>query len=108
MLGRVKRKAVLAGRREPDATLPVICALCERPLGKRIEWHHPVPRSEGGRETVPLHPICHRIIHATFDNATLAREGSDLSVLRMHPELARFLAWVAAKPPDFHAPTRRR
>jgi hypothetical protein len=108
MLGRAKRKAVLAEAPAPAAALQETCALCARPLGKRIEWHHPVPKSEGGRRTVPLHPICHRIIHATFDNATLAREGGDLPALRAHPELARFLDWIADKPPDFHAPTRRR
>jgi hypothetical protein len=42
------------------------CWLCRRPLGRWVERHHPVPRSRGGRETVPLHPICHRAIHANF------------------------------------------
>ena len=50
------------------------CWLCGRPLGARIEWHHPVPKSRGGRETVAVHPLCHRTIHATFTNAQLARD----------------------------------
>ena len=49
------------------------CWLCERPLGERVEWHHPVPKSRGGRMTVAVHPICHRTIHATLSNAQLAR-----------------------------------
>jgi hypothetical protein len=53
----------------------VPCWLCCRPLGQRCEWHHPVPKSRGGRDVVPLHPICHRTIHACFDNARLARIG---------------------------------
>jgi hypothetical protein len=73
-----------------------------------VEWHHPVPKSRGGRETAPLHPICHRTLHATFGNAELARFGADVAALRQHPELARFLAWVASKPPDFHARTAAR
>ncbi|EQB13768.1 hypothetical protein L288_02090 [Sphingobium quisquiliarum P25] len=81
------------------------CWLCERPLGRRIEWHHPLPRSRGGRGTVPLHPICHRAIHAQISNAELARAYRDAAALRAHPGLARFLAWIAGKPPDFHAPT---
>ena len=28
------------------------CWLCHRLLGQRMEWHHPVPKSRGGRETV--------------------------------------------------------
>jgi hypothetical protein len=67
-----------------------------------------VPKSRGGRETVPVHPICHRAIHAALDNKSLARDYADAEALRMHPDIARFLAWVRNKEPDFHAPTRRR
>ncbi|MEM1133414.1 MAG: HNH endonuclease [Pseudomonadota bacterium] len=84
-----------------------LCWLCKRPLGRRVEWHHPVPKSRGGRETVAVHPICHRTIHATFSNAELARHYATPEALRAHPDIARFVAWVAGKPPDFHAPTRR-
>lgn len=66
-----------------------------------------MPKSEGGRQTVPVHPICHRTIHATLPNAELAREFADLHVLKAHEGIARYLAWVADKPPDFSAPTRR-
>ncbi|WP_314375126.1 HNH endonuclease [Sphingomonas paucimobilis] len=107
MAGRVKRKAGLAaaaGRLEPGET--PACALCGRPLGVKVEWHHPVPKSEGGRETVPVHPICHRTIHATLTNAQLARDYADFAVLRAHPDMARFLRWIVGKPADFHAPTR--
>lgn len=83
------------------------CFLCDRPLGERVEWHHPVPRSRGGRETVPVHPICHRAIHRALHNKALARDYSSAAALRAHPELARFIAWVEGKDPDFHAPTRR-
>ena len=84
------------------------CFLCGRPLGSRIEWHHPVPKSRGGRGTVPVHPICHRTIHRTLTNKELERSYATPEALRAHPELARFIAWVAGKDPDFHAPTRRR
>jgi hypothetical protein len=74
----------------------------------KIEWHHPVPKSRGGRETVPVHPICHRAIHAILSNKDLERGYASAEALRAHPEVAKFVAWVAAKDPDFHAPTRRR
>ena len=80
------------------------CWLCARPLGRRVEWHHPLPKSRGGRDVVPLHPICHRTIHATFSNAELQR-GGQLTRLREHPAVAAFLRWIAGKPPDFHART---
>jgi hypothetical protein len=107
MMGRVSRKLGLAeAAARIDAAPPSQCALCERPLGRRTEWHHVVPKSEGGRQTVPLHPICHRTIHAAADNATLARLG-DLDAVRSLPAVARFVSWVTHKPPDFHAPTRK-
>ena len=84
------------------------CALCGRPLGRRVERHHVVPKSQGGRETVPVHPICHRAIHAAVANRDLARLYPTLEALRGQGEIARFLRWIAGKPPDFHAPTRRR
>ena len=61
----------------------------------------------GGRETVPVHPICHRAIHRALDNKALARDYASAAALRSHPELARFIAWVERKDPDFHVPTRR-
>ena len=83
------------------------CWLCGRPLGRRVERHHPHPKSRGGRVTEPVHPICHRAIHARFSNAELAKAPT-AETLRADPELARFLGWIADKPPDFHAPTARR
>lgn len=73
-----------------------------------MEWHHPVPKSRGGREKVAIHPICHRALHARFSNAELERIGDDLVRLRSEADIARFLSWIASKPPDFHAPTRRK
>ena len=84
------------------------CWLCARPLGRRIEWHHPLPKSRGGRDVVPLHPICHRAIHTSFSNAELERLGATAARLRDHPALAAFLRWIASKPADFHARTASR
>jgi 5-methylcytosine-specific restriction endonuclease McrA len=88
-------------------TPPPLCALCRRPLGHRVEWHHVIPKSQGGRDTVPLHPICHRAIHHAATNKDLARRYKTLEALSENEEIARFLKWVANKPPDFHAPTRK-
>ena len=83
------------------------CWLCQRELGLRVEWHHPVPKAKKGRATVPLHPICHRAIHDAFSNAELARIGDDRGRLIENERLGKFLNWIADKPADFHAPTRR-
>lgn len=82
------------------------CWLCSRPLGTRVEYHHPVPKSRGGRETVPVHPICHRTLHKALSNKALERLS--LAELRGTADIAAFLKWIASKPVDFHAPTHRR
>ena len=109
MAGRVRRKLGLveAETLAARAVVPERCVLCGRPLGAKVEWHHLVPKSEGGRVTAPVHPICHRTIHALVGNAELAREYADVDALRARPDVARYLRWIADKPPDFHAPTRR-
>ncbi|NDW02892.1 HNH endonuclease [Jiella pacifica] len=90
------------------ASAPATCWLCGRPLGRRVEWHHPLPKSRGGRTTEPVHPICHRTLHATFTNHELARMSAAGEPVAGSPELQPFLRWIAGKPPDFHAPTKRR
>jgi hypothetical protein len=84
------------------------CWLCERPMGEVIEWHHPVPKSRGGRERQPVHPICHRTIHATFTNSDLERQYATPHALRAHAEIGKFVDWIAKKLPDFNAPTKDR
>lgn len=110
MLGKVKRKRqvqqIEQAQQAQIAEMPT-CALCCRPLGARVEWHHPVPKSEGGERTVPVHPICHRAIHAHVSNHDLAANYADLDALRSREDIQRFLKWITNKPADFHAPTRR-
>lgn len=84
------------------------CWLCRRPLGDRVQWHHFIPRSRGGRATVPVHPICHSALHSAFTNTELAAFGEDVETLRRQAPLETFLRWIDGKPPDFHAPTRKR
>ncbi len=92
-----------------DAVIPVqYCWLCSRPMGEVTEWHHPVPKSRGGKERQPVHPICHRTIHANFTNSDLEKRYATTQALLAHVEIGRFVAWVANKPPDFDAPTKDR
>ena len=91
-----------------DGTTEERCWLCGRALRRRVEYHHPRPKSRGGRETVPVHPICHCTLHKTFSNAELGVFGDSAAMIRADPRIGRFLAWIANKPPDFHAPTHRK
>ena len=99
-----------------DATPDPVCPLCGRPIppGARQSLHHLVPKLKGGKggPTVLLHQICHNEIHATLTEAELARDYATIEALRAHPRLAKFIAWVAKRPPGFHSrspgPRRRR
>jgi hypothetical protein len=88
-----------------DDTPPVVthCWLCGRVTGKTIVWHHPVPKSRGGRDVVPMHPICQQTVIANFTNAELQRYGTDVESLLLNPNVRKFVDWVAKKDPDFTA-----
>lgn len=91
------------------ATAELRCPLCDRAIvpGPSADEHHLVPRSQGGRAKTLVHRICHRKIHATFSEKELAREYASWDALRSHSEIADFVRWVAGKPPEFWAPSRK-
>ena len=87
---------------------PERCILCGRGIPpEQLDWHHLIPKLKGGRETAPMHRICHRQIHALFTENELARLYATAEALRAHPEVNKFVAWVADKPGDFHEAVRR-
>ncbi len=94
---------------EADAAPPAVaCWLCGRPMGKTIVWHHPVPKSRGGRDVVPMHPICQQTLMANFTNSELQRHGMDVEALLAQPNVRKFVDWVANKAPDFTATTAKK
>jgi hypothetical protein len=79
------------------------CWLCGRPTGKTIVWHHPVPKSRGGRDVVPMHSICQQTVIANFTNSELQRHGLNVEGVLANPNVRKFVDWVANKDPDFTA-----
>lgn len=79
-----------------------ICPLCGRdiPQSQRDE-HHLVPRSKKGKETQTLHRACHRQIHMLFTENELASVYNSPEALLEHPDIQKFVAWIATKPNDF-------
>ena len=89
--------------------MELMCGLCGRPIppSARSSVHHLTPVLKGGARgpTARIHQICHNEIHSVLTEAELARSYNTFEALRSHPQLARFIAWVAKKPPGFHSKT---
>ena len=89
---------------EEEASATVApCWLCGRPTGKTVVWHHPVPKSRGGRDVVSMHPICQQTLIANFTNSELQRHGMNVEALLAAPAVRKFVDWVANKDSDFTA-----
>ena len=91
-----------AGEADPPAAA-VPCWLCGRPTGSTIVWHHPVPKSRGGRDVVPMHPICQQMLIANFTKSELQRHGMNVQGLLDDAGVRKFVDWVEKKDPDFTA-----
>lgn len=87
-----------------ESAAPIVpCWLCSRPTGETIIWHHPIPKSRGGKDVVPMHPICQQMLITNFTNSELQRYGMDVEGLLANPAVRKFVDWVANKDPDFTA-----
>lgn len=91
-----------------QTNLDVVCPLCERTIPPpQRDAHHLVPKSHGGTQTVVLHRICHRQIHALFTETELARQFNSVNALKCHEQMTRFINWVKEKPGDFYERSRK-
>jgi hypothetical protein len=80
------------------------CEICGRDLGtKSVDEHHLVPKTFKGKETVKLHKICHRKIHATFTEREMEKYYHTTERLREHEEIQKFTKWVSKKPPEYYS-----
>lgn len=82
------------------------CPLCGRPMprGQRSP-HHLIPKMFKGRETVDLHPICHRKIHSVWSERELKNHFHTIERIRAAPEIETFVRWVKGKPAGFYQRT---
>ena len=96
-----KQREIVYWALEPEAHP---CPLCDRMVEQGDgDDHHLIPQQKGGKSgpTVHIHRFCHSKIHATFTNYELAKVYSTIDALRAHPEIVKFIAWVADKPSSF-------
>lgn len=108
MAGRIRRKLIAQQAPLVIDEAPLLCRLCGRAIEpSQLDLHHLIPKSRGGRDTVPLHRICHRQIHALLTEKELARDYPSIDQLLAHADIARFVDWVRRKPDDFRERTRK-
>lgn len=110
MTGRIRKKLIQAQLEALPAPRidAVLCPLCERAIPRsQQDAHHLVPKSHGGVQTVVLHRICHRQIHALFTETELARTYATVEALKEPEEMARFIRWVQTKPDAFFEKSRK-
>jgi len=85
------------------------CELCGREIMAGDESkHHLIPKSNGGAysPTAILHSVCHKQIHALFDNKRLSEQYNTMTKLKMHKDIKRFIKWVQKKPINFNPKMR--
>jgi hypothetical protein len=83
------------------------CPICNREMykGDFVDKHHFHPKCKGGKETEYLHRICHRKIHSLFTENELAKEYNNAEMVKIHPEIIKFVKWVSKKDPNFYDST---
>lgn len=84
------------------------CTLCERQVSY-LTKHHLLPKMRHNKrvrrdhgdavhETTPSCRDCHRTVHALFSEKRLERELNTIELLKAHPDMAKYLAWVRNRP----------
>ena len=93
---------------------PLHCELCGRPAGP-LTRHHLIPRTRHrnrrARRTFDRRDMqnrllwvclaCHNHIHDLLTEKELERHYNTRERLLAHPDMARFVEWIAGKPPGF-------
>ena len=98
-----------------------ICELCKR-ADTELTRHHLIPRARHKKGEVRRHfdkaeltgrlallcRACHKYVHTVLSERQLANQYNTVEQLLLHPEIARFVRWVAKRPPGLRVPSRRR
>jgi hypothetical protein len=80
------------------------CPICDRVMvaGRSSDKHHWIPVSYKGKDWSWLHRVCHRKIHSLWTEKELARDWYTADKIRSDPDMAKFILWIAKKPPEFY------
>jgi hypothetical protein len=102
MIGKIRKK-LLPPILFEIVSDPIICPICSRSIPEsQKDAHHLIPKSKGGKSFEYLHRICHKQIHALFNENELAKILNTAELLRNHSDMQTFINWVKNKPDDFY------
>ena len=97
------------------------CELCQRP-DTELSRHHLIPRARHRKGEIRrkfdkaeltgrlalLCRSCHKFVHTVLSERQLANEYNTVNQLLTHPEIAKFVGWIAQRPFGFRVNTRRK
>ena len=81
------------------------CKICNRPLGANIDELHLIPKTFKGKDTITLHKICHRFLHATISEREMVNYYHTIDRILERDEIQKFIKWVSKKPIDYYSGT---
>jgi len=98
-----------------------ICELCKRG-DTELTRHHLIPRARHRKGEVRrcfdkaeltgrlamLCRACHKFVHTVLSERQLASEYNTVEQLLLHPEIAKFVGWIAKRPSGLRVSSRRR
>jgi len=86
------------------------CLICDRNMIKNrfVDDHHLIPKCKNGRysDKITIHRICHSKIHSIWSESELAGHYHTVERILTHPDMKKFVKWLAKKPPEFYTKTK--
>ncbi|MFL6465334.1 MAG: HNH endonuclease [Bryobacteraceae bacterium] len=98
-----------------------VCELCGR-VDTELTRHHLIPRARHGKGQIRrnfdkaeltgrlamLCRACHKFVHTVLSERQLANEYNTVSQLLLHPDIAKFVGWIAKRPTGLRVSSRKR
>jgi len=75
--------------------------------GPSVNRHHLIPVLKGGKESFPIHKICHSKIHSLWSENELRDTYNTFDVIKADERMQTFVKWVARKDPEYRDSNRR-
>jgi hypothetical protein len=97
-----------------------VCELCKR-ADTELTRHHLIPRARHGKGQIRrnfdkaeltgrlamLCRACHKFVHTVLSERQLANEYNTVSQLLLHPDIAKFVGWIAKRPAGLRVSSRK-